>query len=1266
VYRGHDVQDRLGASTGLQEGFMSRLHRPSFAFVTACLAAGVLVHGSADAASRDSAAVARLRAHAGAGARVSVSPATGTARFVSLPAGRAADLSPLAAGSAEQKTAAFLAAHGEAFGVRDASQLVPGRRQGDPTGMTHLSYRQVYAGVPVFAAVLKTHFDASGALRAVNGVVIPDVAVDPVPRLTPAEAGQIALGQVASQKQPKVAPTVRRSTLYVFRAGLVKGVPGSNHLAYEIEVGNGRDVREFVYVDAHNGAIVDQWSGVHEALNRRVYDGGYDPTLIVWEEGDPLPHPDADINNIITFSGDTHAFFNTVFGRDSYDGAGHIMETVNDDPGLGCPNASWNGTSTNYCTGVTGDDTVGHEWGHAYTEYTHGLIYAWQPGALNESYSDIWGEVVDTVNGPNLPDTPRVANACSQHGGAPPPSLTITGGSAAGSYQALASVNEPPRPFTVGPTPMALSNPPGACTTVTGVAGSIAIIDWTLLPGGANECGSVVRATNALNAGATGIIFVAPASGVLNLGSIATIGSVQVTYADGQVIKSGLPASATMAFDLGTDNTFRWLSGEDDTSGGAIRDMWNPTCFGDPGQVAEGFYTCAPTDGGGVHTNSGVPNHAFALTVDGGTFNGQTITGLGMTKAAHIYFRAQTQYQTSITDFPDHADSLEQSCTDLIGAPLTNVLPGPPVTISAADCTELHEVMLAVGMRSAPGFCNFQPQFSAAAPPACSTGTQSVFFSETFESNPAGSWTFAHQGVVPADFTPRDWTWQGSLPGGRPGSALLGPDPDIGTCAAGGDESGVLFATSPAFTIPAGSTPKLSFEHWVSTEAGFDGANVKISVNGGPFELVNGADFSFNPYGQTLTAAPTNTNPMASEQAFQGTDGGSVGGTWARSYVNLAPYATAGDSVRLRLDMGTDGCTGFVGVFMDDITGYQCLGEATLSASDTTVVEGNSGSTDAFVNVTLSSAGVGPVTVDFATADGTATTADNDYTAATGTITFAPGQTTRTVTVSVVGDTTVEPSETFFVNLSNANGAAVGDGQGQVGIVNDDGGTGITDTRSELSHGYRTRRALNNASNSNLYWVQTQAASSYEVVVDEASGDLGVGNGPDLHRLSADGATVLGTGEAVGTGTARSLRWATSTSGALNLVRVQSASCNTGCGADDTYRLRAYETTYAIPRFNNTGSQITVLLLQNPTDSVVNVTAYFYDGAGTALTSQAVAIDPKSLAVINTSGIGPVNNQSGSIVVTHDAPYASLAGKAVALEPSTGFSFDSPMLPRAR
>ena len=74
------------------------------------------------------------------------------------------------------------------------------------------------------------------------------------------------------------------------------------------------------------------------------------------------------------------------------------MITINNDPRIHAPTPTGTAFTTNYCDGSSSDDIVAHEWGHAYTEYTSGLIYQWQPGAMNEAYSDIWGETVDLIN----------------------------------------------------------------------------------------------------------------------------------------------------------------------------------------------------------------------------------------------------------------------------------------------------------------------------------------------------------------------------------------------------------------------------------------------------------------------------------------------------------------------------------------------------------------------------------------------------------------------------------------------------------------------------------------------------------------------------------------------------------------------------------------------------------------------------------------------------------------------------------------------------
>jgi hypothetical protein len=109
----------------------------------------------------------------------------------------------------------------------------------------------------------------------------------------------------------------------------------------------------------------------------------------------------------------------------------------------------------------------------------------------------------------------------------------------------------------------------------------------------------------------------------------------------------------------------------------------------------------------------------------------------------------------------------------------------------------------------------------------------------------------------------------------------------------------------------------------------------------------------------------------------------------------------------------------------------------TLTINDVSVVEGNAGQTPATLTVTLAPASTEPVTVDYTTADFNATAPD-DYQSTSGQLTFAPGDTSQTVTVWVVGDTLLESNESFSVNLSAAVGAVIGDVRGSATIVNDD------------------------------------------------------------------------------------------------------------------------------------------------------------------------------------------------------------------------------------
>jgi hypothetical protein len=147
------------------------------------------------------------------------------------------------------------------------------------------------------------------------------------------------------------------------------------------------------------------------------------------------------------------------------------------------------------------------------------------------------------------------------------------------------------------------------------------------------------------------------------------------------------------------------------------------------------------------------------------------------------------------------------------------------------------------------------------------------------------------------------------------------------------------------------------------------------------------------------------------------------------------------------------------------------------------------------------------------------------------------------------------------------------------------------------------------------------------------------------------------------------LRWINATPLVLSgeFVRVVSTSCATpGCGPEDLYRLRAYDTTGVVSRFNNSATQVTILLLQNPTEHPVSGTIYFWSPSGVLAGSQSFGLVSEGTLALNTSAVPGVAGQSGSITLAHDGRYGELIGKATAVEPATGFTFDTPLSSRPR
>ena len=127
------------------------------------------------------------------------------------------------------------------------------------------------------------------------------------------------------------------------------------------------------------------------------------------------------------------------------------------------------------------------------------------------------------------------------------------------------------------------------------------------------------------------------------------------------------------------------------------------------------------------------------MLVDGGVYNNYTINSLGFVKAAHIFWRAQSVYLTSTSDFANLADALEASCADLLGINLeglsTTSTPAGPSgqVISTSDCQAVANAIFAVELRVNPVACGYTAILGA-TPRLCDAAVSNPLFSENWEN----------------------------------------------------------------------------------------------------------------------------------------------------------------------------------------------------------------------------------------------------------------------------------------------------------------------------------------------------------------------------------------------------------------------------------------------------------------------------------------------------------------------------------------------------
>jgi Zn-dependent metalloprotease len=261
----------------------------------------------------------------------------------------------------------------------------------DSLGMRHTTMQQVYQGIDVYAATVTVHQaapDGGGAVAAVTSNLVPDLRVpDTLPTVRADSAFALAARQlprgIAGPPRLVVYPGRRRDSNAL--------------LAWIVEVRNDSiPARKDYVIDARNGRLLDSLDRLYTARNRQTYTAGNGTTLpgtLRRSEGQPATG-DADVDHAHDFVGATYDYYKNTHNRDSYDNAGAtLIATAHYSSNF--QNAFWDGSQMVYGDGFPVKDVTAHELTHAVTERTANLEYRWQSGALNESYSDIFGAMVD-------------------------------------------------------------------------------------------------------------------------------------------------------------------------------------------------------------------------------------------------------------------------------------------------------------------------------------------------------------------------------------------------------------------------------------------------------------------------------------------------------------------------------------------------------------------------------------------------------------------------------------------------------------------------------------------------------------------------------------------------------------------------------------------------------------------------------------------------------------------------------------------------------
>ncbi|MBX0328483.1 M4 family metallopeptidase [Oscillochloris sp. ZM17-4] len=309
----------------------------------------------------------------------------------------------------------FLDANRALFGLRAAADDL-GLLRVEPDlqrGFAHVRLDQRYAGLPVLGHQLVVHLDPDGQVVAVNGEFAPALQLVTAATISAADAEAAALANLtAEQLAPGDAASAQVTPLpEETRLAISVDDQGQASLVWEVMLLTERPLSQWrFFVNAGRPVVVHAIDEVMPIKRRRTYsarNGTSIPGRLLVDEGERSR--DAVAQAAHDGAGVVYDYYMKTFQRDAYDGQGSPMiSTVHygSDP-EDAENAAWVGEYSQMIYGDGGKifkplpyglDVVGHEFTHGVIESSAGLIYEKQPGALNESYADVFGALIDRGN----------------------------------------------------------------------------------------------------------------------------------------------------------------------------------------------------------------------------------------------------------------------------------------------------------------------------------------------------------------------------------------------------------------------------------------------------------------------------------------------------------------------------------------------------------------------------------------------------------------------------------------------------------------------------------------------------------------------------------------------------------------------------------------------------------------------------------------------------------------------------------------------------